>query len=472
VHGPAGGRRFIEGPSMQTTVIDFINTHRDRYVDELKTWLSIPSISALPQHAGDVRRAAEWASGEMSRVGLQNVRLIDTPGNPVAYGEWLGAAGAPTVLYYGHYDVQPVDPLDLWSTPPFEPTVRDGELFARGSSDDKGQVFMHFKAIEALVQHGGLPVNFKMILEGEEEVGSKHLDAFIRDNRDLLKADVVVISDTAMFDRGIPSLCYGLRGLAYFQIDVRGTNTDLHSGTFGGAVANPAIVLAQVLAQMKDRGGRIKIPGFYDDVRPLSDGERAEFKKLPFNETRYRRDLGAPKLFGESGYTTIERASARPSFEINGLLSGFTGEGAKTVLPAVAMAKVSMRLVPDQTPDKVGDLFEAYLKKVFPKTVSWTLTRMHGGMPWMASLDNPYVRAAGRAIKTGFGQEPVFTREGGSIPVVATFQRELGVPSVLFGVGLPDDRIHAPNEKLDLANFHNGIIASAALYEEIAALPR
>ena len=458
---------------MHTTVIDFINTHRDRYVEELKTWLAIPSISALPQHAPDVRRAAEWASSEMSRVGLQHVRLIDTPGNPVVYGEWLGAPGAPTVLYYGHYDVQPVDPIDLWTSPPFEPTVRDGEIFARGSGDDKGQIFMHFKAIEALVQNGGgLPVNFKMILEGEEEVGSKHLDGFIRDNRDLLKADVVVISDTGMFDRGIPSLCYGLRGLAYFQIDVRGTSTDLHSGTFGGAVANPAIVLAQVLAQMKDRGGRVKVPGFYDDVRPLSDSERAEFKKLPFNETRYRKELAAPKLFGESGYTTLERSSARPTFEINGLLSGFTGEGAKTVLPAVAMAKVSMRLVPDQTPDKVGDLFEAYLKKVFPKTVTWTLTRMHGGMPWMASLDNPYVQAAGRAIKAGFGQEPVFTREGGSIPVVATFQKELGVPSVLFGVGLPDDRIHAPNEKLDLANFHNGVIASAALYEEIAALPR
>lgn len=458
---------------MQTNVLDYIQTHRDRYVDELKTWLAIPSISALPEHAGDVRRAAEWAQAEMSRVGLQNVRLIDTPGNPVVYGEWLGAPDAPTVLYYGHYDVQPVDPIDLWSTPPFEATVRDGELFARGASDDKGQIFMHFKALEAHMAHGGrLPVNFKMILEGEEEVGSKHLDGFIRDHRDLLKADVVVISDTGMFAKGVPSLCYGLRGLAYFQIDVRGTNTDLHSGTFGGAVANPAIVLAQVLAQMKDRGGRIKIPGFYDDVVPLSDAEREQFKKLPFNEKAYRKELGAPRLFGESGYSTLERASARPTFEVNGLLSGFTGEGAKTVLPAVAMAKVSMRLVPNQTPEKVGELFEAYLKKVMPKTVEWKLNKMHGGMPWMASLDNAYVQAAGRAIKTGFGQEPVFMREGGSIPVVATFQKELGVPSVLFGVGLPDDRIHAPNEKLDLGNFHEGVIASAALYEELATVSR
>jgi acetylornithine deacetylase/succinyl-diaminopimelate desuccinylase-like protein len=456
---------------MNTNVIDFINTHRDRYVDELKQWLMIPSISALPQHAPDVRRAAEWALDEVTRIGLQNARLIDTPGNPVVYAEWLGAPGAPTVLYYGHYDVQPVDPLDLWTTPPFEPQVRDGELFARGACDDKGQVFMHFKAIEACMkQNGALPVNIKMILEGEEEVGSVNLDEFIRANRDMLAADLVLISDTEMFDRGVPSLCYGLRGLAYFQIDVRGTKTDLHSGTFGGAVVNPAMALAQVLAQMKDKGGRIKIPGFYDDVRPLSEEERAQFRKLPFNETRYRKELGAPKLYGESGYTTLERTTARPTFEVNGLLSGFTGEGAKTVLPAVAMAKVSMRLVPDQTPQKVGELFRAYLGKVMPKSVTWTLTAMHGGMPWMASLDNKYVQAAGRAIELGFGKAPVFTREGGSIPVVATFQKELGVPSVLFGVGLPDDRIHAPNEKIDLANFHNGVIAAAALYGEVAGV--
>jgi acetylornithine deacetylase/succinyl-diaminopimelate desuccinylase-like protein len=458
---------------MNTQVVDFIHTHRDRYVDELKTWLAIPSISALPEHAGDVRRAAEWAADEMRRVGLQNVRLIDTPGNPVAYGDWLGAPGAPTILYYGHYDVQPVDPLDLWQSPPFEATVRDGDIYARGASDDKGQVFMHFKAIEAHVKRSGrLPVNFKMILEGEEEVGSVNLDPFIRANKDLLAADVVVISDTGMFERGVPSLCYGLRGLSYFQIDLRGTSTDLHSGTYGGAVANPAFVLAQMLAQMKDRSGRIRIPGFYDDVRPLSDAERAEFKRLPFNEKQYRKSIGAPKLFGETGFSTLERASARPTFEVNGLLSGFTGVGAKTVLPAVAMAKVSMRLVPDQDPDRVGDLFEAYVKKIAPKTVEARVTRMHGGKPWMASLDSPYVQAAGRAIEQGFGQKPVLMREGGSIPVVATFQEVLGLPSVLFGVGLPDDRIHAPNEKLDLANFHNGIIASAVLYEEIASVQR
>ena len=458
---------------METSVIDFINTHRDRYVDELGQWLAIPSISTLPEHAGDITRAAEWAADQMRRIGLQNVRLIPTPGNPVVYGEWLGAPGAPTILYYGHYDVQPVDPIELWTSPPFEATVRDGELFARGAADDKGQIFMHFKAIEAHVRQAGrLPVNLKMILEGEEEVGSKHLDGFIHEHKAQLAADVVVVSDTGMFDRGVPSLCYGLRGLAYFQIDLRGSNTDLHSGTFGGAVANPAFVLAQLLAQMKDRSGRVKIPGFYDDVRPLSEQERTEYKKLPFNETRYRKQLGAPRLHGEKGYSTLERASARPTFEVNGLLSGFTGEGAKTVLPAVAMAKVSMRLVPDQEPDRVGDLFEAYLKKIAPKTVEVKVTRMHGGMPWMASLDNPFVQAAGRAIELGFGKAPVFTREGGSIPIVATFERELGLPSVLFGIGLPDDRIHAPNEKLDLGNFFGGVIASAYLYDEISRVPR
>jgi acetylornithine deacetylase/succinyl-diaminopimelate desuccinylase-like protein len=407
----------------------------------------------------------------MRRIGLQNVRLIDTPGNPVVYGDWLHASpGAPTILFYGHYDVQPVDPLDLWQSPPFEATIRDGEIYARGSADDKGQVFMHFKAIEAhLKQAGSLPVNIKIILEGEEEVGSANLDNFIRDHRGELGADVVVISDSPMFARGVPSICYGLRGLVYFQIDLRGSSTDLHSGSFGGAVSNPAFVLAQMLAQMKDRSGRIKIPGFYDDVVALQDEERKAWASLPFNEKKYKKDFGIPKVAGETGYTTLERTWARPTFEVNGLLSGFTGEGAKTVLPAVAMAKVSMRLVPNQSPDKIAGLFEAHVKDIAPGTVELKITRMHGGKPWMTAYDNPYVQAAGRAIEKGFGRKPVFTREGGSIPVVSTFQEELGLPSVLFGVGLPDENAHAPNEKLDLENFQGGIIASAILYQEIAA---
>ena len=450
-------------------IIDFINVNREKYLDELKALLAIPSISALPEHAGDVKRCAEWCADEMRRIGLQNVRLIATPGNPVVYGDWLGAPGAPTSLFYGHYDVQPVDPLNLWESPPFEATIRDGEIYARGSADDKGQVFMHFKAVEAhLKQNGRLPVNMKFILEGEEEVGSVNLDDFVHAHKGDLHADVVVISDSGMFARGVPSMCYGLRGLVYFQLDLRGSSTDLHSGSFGGAVANPAFVLAQIIAQMKDRGGRIKIPGFYDDVRPLEEWERRAWSQLPFNEKQYKKNFGIPKLFGETGYTTLERTWARPTFEVNGLLSGFTGEGAKTVLPAVSMAKVSMRLVPNQDPDKIAALFEAYVRKIAPKTVELKITRMHGGKPWMTSFDNPFVQAAGRAIERGFGRPPVFTREGGSIPVVSTFQEELGVPSVLFGVGLPDENAHAPNEKLDVSNFHNGIIASAYLYDEMA----
>jgi len=452
-------------------VVDFINVNRDRYIDEMKKYLAIPSISALPEHKGDVRTCAEWTRDEMTRIGLQNCRLEETPGHPIVYGEWLGAPGAPTILFYGHYDVQPVDPLNLWTSPPFEATVRDGEIYARGAADDKGQVFMHFKAVEAhLKQNGKLPVNMKFLIEGEEEVGSANLDDFIKAHKDLLTADVVVISDSPMFDRGIPSICYGLRGLAYFQIDLRGSKSDLHSGSFGGAVANPAMVLAQILTQMKDKSGRVKIDGFYDDVVELRPEEREEWEKLPFNEKKYRQDLGAPKLFGETGYSTLERVWARPTFEVNGLLSGFTGEGAKTVLPAVAMAKVSMRLVPNQQPEKIASLFEAYLKKVAPKTVETKLTRMHGGKPWMTAFDNPYVQAAGRAIEQGFGQRPVYNREGGSIPVVSTFQEELGVPCVLFGVGLPDENAHAPDEKLDLGNFHGGVISSAYLYQEIGAL--
>ena len=453
------------------TVIDFIHMSRDRYVAELTEYLAIPSISALPDHAGDVARCARWTADELGRVGLENVRLIETPGHPIVCADWLHAPGAPTILFYGHYDVQPVDPLDEWESPPFEATVREGEIYARGSADDKGQIFMHFKAVEAcLKQTGRLPVNMKLILEGEEEVGSTHLSEFVRDHQSELAADVVVISDSPMFDRGVPSICYGLRGLVYFQIDLRGTTSDLHSGSFGGAVANPAFVLAQVLSQMKDRGGRVKIPGFYDDVRPLHDEERDAFARLPFNNRQYRSDLGAPKLFGERDYTTLERVWARPTFEVNGLLSGFTGDGAKTVIPAVAMAKVSMRLVPDQEPDTIAGLFEDYVRKVTPKTVVPDITRLHDGKPWMTELDNPFVQAAGRAIERGFGRAPVFNREGISIPVVSTFQEVLGLPTVLFGVGLPDENAHAPNERLDLSNFHRGIVASTYLYEEIGKL--
>ena len=453
------------------SVVDFINVNRDRYIDELKEYLSIPSISALSDYAPDVIRCAKWTAEELKRVGLDNVRLVETEGYPVVCAEWLHAGAAPTIIFYGHYDVQPVDPLDKWDTPPFNATVRAGELYARGAADDKGQIFMHFKAIEACItQKGSLPVNIKLILEGEEEVGSENLDSFLKDHSSEYLGDVLVISDTPMFDRGVPSICYGLRGLTYCQVDLRGTTSDLHSGSFGGAVANPAFVLTQLLAQMKDRSGRIKIPGFYEDVRPLRDEERVEYARLPFSERRFREELGSPKLFGEKGFTTLERLWARPTFEVNGLCSGFMEDGAKTVIPAVAMAKVSMRLVPDQNPDLIGDLFEAYVKKIAPKTVDVAVTRMHTGKPWITDFDNPFVRAAGRAIERGFGRKPVFNREGGSIPVISSFQDRFGLPAVLFGIGLPDENAHAPNEKLDLDNFHRGVISVAALYEEIGAL--
>jgi len=450
-------------------VIDFINTNRDRFLAELKDYLAIPSVSSLAEHREDMRRAAEWTAKQLRDIGLQNVHLAETPGHPIVYGEWLGAPGATTMLIYGHYDVQPVDPIDQWTTPPFEATVRDNDLYARGAADDKGQVFMHVKALEAhLKQNGRLPVNVKVMIEGEEEVGSEHLDDFIRAEKERLACDVVVISDTPMFARGVPSICYGLRGLVYAQIDLRGTKTDLHSGSFGGAVANPANVLALVLAQMKDRSGRIKIPGFYDDVRQLTEQERQEFKRLPFDDKQYKKELAAPRLFGETGYSTLERTWGRPTFDVNGLLSGFTGEGSKTVIPATAMAKVSMRLVPNQDPDKIALLFEEYVRKVTPKTVDLKVTRMHGGKPWMTDLDNRFIQATSRAIEQGFGKRAVYTREGGSIPIVSTFQQELNAPSVLFGIGLPDENSHAPNEFLNLDNFYGGILASAFLYQEIA----
>lgn len=454
-------------------VLDFIELHRDRYLDELTQFLAIPSISALPDHREEVRRCAAWVADEIRRIGVETVTVHETPGHPIVYAEWMGAPGAPTVLFYGHYDVQPVDPLDQWTSPPFEATVRDGELYARGAADDKGQVFMHLKAIQAhLGARGRLPVNLKVLVEGEEEVGSAHLDDFIRERAADLRADVVLVSDTEMFDRGVPSICYGLRGLVYYQIDLRGAKADLHSGSFGGALANPAFVLAQVLAQMKDRGGRVKIPGFYDAVRPLTEAEREAYRRLRFNETAYRKAIGAPKLFGERGFTTLERVWARPTFEVNGLLSGFTGEGSKTVLPATAMAKVSMRLVPDQDPDDIARRFEEYVRKVTPKTVDLALTRMGSAKPWMTTLDHPFIQAAGRAIQRGFGVEPAFIREGGSIPVVATFHERLGVPAVLFGIALPDANAHAPNEKLDLGNFYSGVITTAFMYEEFAKVPQ
>jgi acetylornithine deacetylase/succinyl-diaminopimelate desuccinylase-like protein len=399
---------------------------------------------------------------------MQQTQLFPTPGHPVVYGEWLGASGQPTVLCYGHYDVQPVDPLDLWISGPFDPTIRDGEIFARGSVDDKGQVLMNFKGVEAhLKSEGKLPVNIKFLIEGEEEVGSANLDNFIADHKELLKADVVLISDTPMFDRGVPSICYGLRGLVYCQIDLKGSNSDLHSGSFGGTVINPNFALAQIIMALKDNDGRIQIPGFYDDVLEMTLDEKQELARLPFDEEKYRKDLAAPALFGEKGYNTLQRIWVRPTLEVNGLCGGFIGEGAKTVIPAKAMAKISMRLVPNQDPHKIARLFETYVKQIAPAATDLTVTRMHGGKAWVAPIDHPAIQAASRAFEKAFGKRPVFVREGGSIPVVATFAELLGLPSVLMGIGLPDENAHAPNEKLDLYNFQTGIAGAAHFLNEL-----
>ena len=446
----------------------FIDCNRQRYVGELSEYLRIPSVSALSAHREDLQRCAKWTAQALAHAGLDHVRVIETAGNPIVYGDWLHAPGAPTLLCYGHYDVQPVDPTHLWQSPPFDPAVRDGRIFARGATDDKGQLFIHVKAIEAhLTCAGRLPVNVKMIVEGEEEVGGAQVQGFVRSNRDILAADVIVISDTAMFGRGVPSIGYALRGLVYVQLNVSGTSSDLHSGSFGGAVANPALVLVGILARLKDASGRITIPGFYDDVLSLTDEERSEFAKLSFDEHQYARALGAPALFGESGYTILERIWARPTLDVNGLLAGFTEDGAKTIIPAVAMAKVSMRLVPNQSADEVARLFEAFVANIAPNTVTLKVTRMGAGDPWRTNVDNRFVQAAARAMASGFGKAPIFIREGGSNPIVLDFERELRAPVVMFGIGLPEENAHAPNEHLDLDNFQRGIIAAAHLYVEI-----
>lgn len=450
-------------------VIEYIDRNSDEFLAQLIEFLRIPSVSTDPERNKDVKRAAEFTADQLRRAGMTRVEVVPTPGHSIVYGERIEDPSLPTVLVYGHYDVQPEDPVELWDSPPFEPTVRNGELFARGAADDKGQVMIHFKSAEAFVEtKGGLPVNMKFLIEGEEEIGSDHLDLFVKENSELLSCDAVVISDTTMFSREVPSLCYGLRGLAYVQLEVRGPNRDLHSGSFGGPVDNPAQVLARMLASMKDENDRITIPGFYDEVLELTPLERQEFARLPFDEGAYKKDLGVRALAGEKGYTTLEQVWARPTLEVNGLLSGFVGEGAKTVLPALAMAKVSMRLVPDQDPKKIERLFEEYVRSISPPTVKVTVTPMHGGRPWVASLDHPILQAAADAVEKGFGKRPVFQREGGSIPVVSTFTELLKVPIVMMGIGLPDENAHAPNEKLDLGNFYKGIKSSAYFLEILA----
>ncbi len=451
-----------------SAVASYVHGQRERYLEDLKALLRIPSVSTDSARAGDVRRAAEWVRDRLRTAGCTRVEIHETKRHPIVYGEWLGAPGRPTILVYGHYDVQPVDPVNLWSSPPFEPTVRDGRIYARGAADDKGQFVIHVNALEAHLRASGTcPVNVKFLIEGEEEIGSPDLEPFIREHTDLLRSDAVVVSDTAMFAKGIPSICHGLRGLCYLQMDVRGTSTDLHSGTFGGAVINPAFALVQILSALKDNKGKVRVPGFYEKVRKLTAEERRAFAKLPHSDAKFKKSIGAPDLFGEPGYTTLERIWARPTLEINGIWGGFSGEGAKTVIPAEAHAKISARLVPDQNPKEIFRLLKSTIKKVAPKTVQVEVTEIHSGEAWLAPTDHPAVKAAGRALERAFGKTPVFVREGGSIPVVATFGKVLKVPSVLMGIGLHDDNLHAPNEKMDLDNFFKGNEAAAYLMEEL-----
>jgi acetylornithine deacetylase/succinyl-diaminopimelate desuccinylase-like protein len=447
---------------------DYLSKNDRRFHDELFEFLRIPSVSARSEHKGDMRRAAEWLAARMGDAGL-SAEILPTPGHPIVLGEWRKApAGAPTVLIYGHYDVQPVEPLDLWTSPPFEPTVRDGKIFARGSVDDKGQLFLHVKALEAhLETRGSLPVNVVVLAEGEEEVGSEHLTEFIERHAARLRADSVVISDSSMFAPGLPSILSSLRGLAYFQIDVTGPAQDLHSGSYGGAVINPATALARIISTFHDESWHVAIEGFYDDVREWPAHVRESMRKLPFDEEHFRKETGAPALGGERGFTTLERVWTRPTCEVNGLLSGYTGEGAKTVLPATAMVKVSCRLVPDQDPKRIEQLMRAHLKRVAPPGVTVELTALHGGRPWRADLEGPLFDAARRALTAAFGREPVVTGEGGSIPVVGDFERILGAPVLLIGFGLPGENAHAPDEWMSDDNFVKGMQAIAALWDEL-----
>jgi len=464
------------------TFQDYVTAHHEPFLQELIGFLKIPSISAQTSHKPDVAACAQHLTHLMLSSGFERAEVIPTQGHPIAYGEWLGASDKPTLLLYGHYDVQPVDPVSEWTSPPFEPAVRGDELYARGAVDDKGQVHLHLKAIETVMQTtGSLPVNIKMMVEGEEEIGSDHLEEFLREHRERLAADVVIISDTPMLQPEHPAICYGLRGLCYMEIEVQGPARDLHSGALGGIVANPAQVLAELITKLKHPDGRVLIPGFYSKVRPLSRAERKRLARLPGNSASWLKLTGSPALSGEPGYTVLEQLWARPTLDVNGIVGGYIEEGAKTIIPAKASAKVSMRLVPDQDPDKIAALFERYVKQIAPPTVQVTVTRHHGAKPFYMAVDHPVVQLAAEALAEGFGLpaprrqagqagHPVhFIREGGSIPFVNTIAELFKKPCLLIGFGLPDEQAHAPDEHLHLPNYFGGIAAMARLYERFEA---
>ena len=449
---------------------NYLETNKQRFLDELLDLLRIPSVSADSSFKGDVRRAAEFVRDKLTAAGLDNATLFETPGHPVVYAEKIVDAVKPTVLVYGHYDVQPADPYELWNTPPFEPTIRNERIYARGACDDKGQFYMHIKAIEAMMATDGLPCNVKVMIEGEEEIGSDHLGPFVAEHRDMLKADVILISDTSIISNETPSLETGLRGLSYVEVDVTGANRDLHSGVYGGGVANPINVLCEMIASLHDETGRITIPGFYDQVIELSDTERNELAKAPFDLDEYKRDLAINDVMGETGYSTTERTSIRPTLDVNGIWGGYTGEGAKTVLPSKASAKISMRLVPNQTPEQITELFTKHFTAIAPAGVTVRVKPHHGGMPYVTPVDSVEFEAASKAFEDAWSKKPVPTRGGGSIPITALFEKELGIKSILMGFGLDSDALHSPNESYGLFNFYKGIETIPHFYKNYAAL--
>jgi acetylornithine deacetylase/succinyl-diaminopimelate desuccinylase-like protein len=453
---------------MSSPAVAYARENHPRFLNELKDLLRIPSISTLPEHKADCRRAAEFLLAELTRIGFEHARLLETEGHPLVYADWLHADGKPTALFYGHYDVQPTDPEDEWLSPPFEPTERDGNLYGRGTCDDKGQVWAQIKALESLMAaNGKLPINVRALFEGEEEVGGEGIEAFVASRPPELKSDFALVSDTELFAPGLPTLCVGLRGMIYTELEVRGAKTDLHSGMYGGAAPNPFVSIAQILAKLKDEDGHILIPGFYDDIIPPSPEELAAWSSLPFDEEHYRlTEVGSRTLVGEAGYSVLERTWARPTLDVHGIPGGFIGAGAKTVIPAKATAKVSMRLVPGMTPAKTFALYKDYVEKIAPAGVDIEVRLIHSGDPCLVRVDNPYIQAATTALREVWGQETVFIRSGGSIPIVGDFDRNLGIPSVMMGFGLPDDNIHAPNEKFCLKNFELGIESIVRFLEE------
>jgi acetylornithine deacetylase/succinyl-diaminopimelate desuccinylase-like protein len=452
-------------------LIGYIESKREEHLDELKEFLHIPSVSTMSEHKPDVERAAHWVAEKLRAAGLEHVEIVPTKMHPLVYGESLHAPGKPTVLFYGHYDVQPAEPLDLWTTPAFEPAVRGGNLYGRGTADDKGQVHIHVKALEALRKtYGTLPINVKVMVEGEEEVGSISLWDFVRQNRERLKADALIVSDTSMLAKGVPSITYGLRGLNYYQIEIAGAAQDLHSGVFGGGVPNPITVLAEMIAKLHDKNFRVAIPGFYDHVAMLSRTERKALNALPWKEKEFRRTVGAPALCGEAGFSIVERLWVRPTLELNGIWGGYTGEGAKTVIPSKAYAKLSTRLVPNQDPARIAKLVERHIRKLLPKTVTHKFEVLSTSKPWVAPYSHPIFQKAIQALEAGFGKRAVFIREGGSIPFVTQMHDTFKVPCVLLGFGLPDENAHAPDEHIALENYFGGIKAVALFYQQLATL--